>query len=270
MYTIEVVNDMLVRRFGDGDARKLICLHGFADSGLMFLPLSETALPDYFELVIVDLPGFGGSPSKPGVDLIRDYAGAVAGLASVISCKESVGLIGHSIASAIAVATSDMLSPPPIGVFSIEGNLTVDDAYFTGKAADWEGAEPFKEAFLNEIWEMGASKIELRRYFGGVIMAHAQAMWNLGRDAKRISAGDAVGHSYRGLKVPSLYYWSEATTPARTRRFIDAYSIPNRKYSASSHWPTIADPEGTANAIIEFFLGVAEQDDVVNPTKQRR
>lgn len=270
MHTIEVVNDVFVRRAGDGDARKLLCLHGFADSGLMFLPLTETALPDYFELVLVDLPGFGGSPSKPGVALIRDYARIVAELASVVSRRESVGLIGHSIASAIAVAASELLSPPPIGVFSIEGNLTEDDAYFTGKAADWEGAEPFKKAFLNEIWEMGASNIELRRYFGGVIMAQASAMWSLGKDAKRVSVGDSVGHAYRALKVPSLYYWSEATTPARTRQFIDAYSIPNRQYTAASHWPTVADPEATANAIIEFFLSVAEQGAAADPAKRRR
>ena len=156
MHTIEVVNGIFVRRGGDGDARKLLCLHGFADSGLTFLPLMETALPDYFELVVVDLPGFGGSPSKPGVALIQDYARIVAGLASAVSSRESVGLIGHSIASAIAVAASDLLSPPPIGVFSIEGNLTEADAYFSGRAADWEEAEPFKEAFMNDIWELGA------------------------------------------------------------------------------------------------------------------
>ena len=160
MHTIEVVNDILVRRVGDGDARKLLCLHGFADSGLMFLPLSETALPDYFELALVDLPGFGGSPSKPGIALIQDYARTIAKLVKVISHRESVGL---------------------------------------------------------------------------------------------------VGHAYRALKVPSLYYWSEATTPARTRQFIDAYSIPNRRYAAESHWPTIAGPEATANAIVEFILSVAEQ-----------
>jgi pimeloyl-ACP methyl ester carboxylesterase len=270
MHTIEVVDDILVRRVGDRDARKLLCLHGFADSGLMFLPLAETALPDHFELVLVDLPGFGGSPSKPGIALIQDYARAVAKLAPVISHRESVVLIGHSIASAIAVAASELLSPPPIGVFSIEGNLTEDDAYFTGKAADWDAAEPFKKAFLNEIWELGATNVELRRYFGGVIMAQASAMWSLGKDAKRVSVGDSVGHAYRALKVPSLYYWSEATTSARTCQFIDAYSISNRRYTVTSHWPTIADPQATANAIIDFFLSAAEQGAAVDPAKRRR
>jgi pimeloyl-ACP methyl ester carboxylesterase len=258
LHSIEVVNDILMRRVGNADAGKLLCLHGFADNGLAFLPLSGTALPGYFELVLVDLPGFGGSPSKPGVALIRDYGKAIAELGSIISPREPVGLVGHSIASAIAVDAAELLSSPPIGVFSIEGNLTEDDAYFTGRAADWDEAEAFKKAFLNEIWELAATNVELRRYFGGVVMAQAPAMWSLGRDAKRVSVGDAVGHAYRALKVPNLYYWSEATTPARTRQFIGAHSIPNRRYAAASHWPTIADPEATANAIVEFFLSAAE------------
>ena len=53
---LEVVNDLLVRRLGDAGATKLVCLHGFADSGSMFLPLSETELANHFELVLVDLP----------------------------------------------------------------------------------------------------------------------------------------------------------------------------------------------------------------------
>ena len=257
MHTVEVVNQILVRRAGRGRGKKLLCLHGFADSGLMFLPLSETTLPDHFELVLVDLPGFGASPSKPGIGLIRDYARVVAELATVLSPNESVGLIGHSISSAIAVTASDLLSPVPAGVFSIEGNLTEDDAYFTGKAADWEDSEAFKKAFLEELLELAATNVDLRRYYGGVVMAQASAMWTLGRDAKRVSVGNRVGHDYRAMKMPSLYYWCKATTPLSTRQFIDAYSIPNRQYSAASHWPTITDPQATASAIIEFFRGAA-------------
>jgi len=253
MHTIEVVNGMLVRRVGRAGGQKLLCLHGFADSGLAFLPFSDTALSDCFDLVLIDLPGFGASPSIPGFGLIRDHARLVAELAVALSPDEPVGLIGHSIGSAIAVIAADLLSPAPLGLFSIEGNLTEDDAYFTGKAADWEDCEAFKVSFLEEIWELAAENIDLRRYYGGVVMAGATAMWRLGRDAKRISAGNRVGHAYRALKVPGLYYWCEATTPPSTRQYIEDYSIPNRRYPAASHWPMVADPQATASAVIEFF-----------------
>ena len=257
MHTIEVVNGILVRRLGLDAGKKLLCLHGFADSGLAFLPLSETVLPGCFELVLVDLPGFGASPSIPGFGLVRDHGRLVPGLAAALAPDEPVGLIGHSIGSAIAVNAADLLSPAPLGVFSIEGNLTEDDAYFSGKAADWEDGEAFKAAFLEEIWEKAAENVDLRRYYGGVVMAGAAAMWTLGRDAKRISAGNRVGQAYQALKVPSLYYWCEATTPPGTRQYIEDYSIPNRRYPAASHWPMIADPQATARAVVEFFNRLA-------------
>lgn len=253
MHTIEVVNGILVRRLGLGAGKKLLCLHGFADNGLAFLPLCETALPNYFELVLVDLPGFGASPSIPGFGLVRDYARLVAGLAAAFAPEEPVGLIGHSIGSAIAVTAADLLSPAPLGLFSIEGNLTEDDAYFSGKAADWQDSKAFKAAFLEEIWELAAENVDLRRYYGGVEMARAEAMWTLGRDAKRISAANRVGQAFRAMQAPNLYYWGETTTPPSTRQYIEEYSIPNRRYPAASHWPMIADPQATASAVIEFF-----------------
>ncbi|MEO1228620.1 MAG: alpha/beta hydrolase [Myxococcota bacterium] len=251
-HRIEIMQDMLLRRGGRAGSTKLICLHGFGDSGLMFLPLLETALAEHFELVLVDLPGFGASPPKSGA-LVADYGRAVAELASALAPGASVGLVGHSIAAAIAVAATDHLSSPPVGVASLEGNLTMDDAFFTGMAADWPTPEAFKDAFLDALWTRGGDETELRRYFAGAVMGHAPSMWALGRDAKRVSAEDAVGHAYRRLKVPSLYYWSKATTPERTQRFIETHQLSQLQYSAPSHWPSVADPSATGQALSEFF-----------------
>ncbi|MEM8933487.1 MAG: alpha/beta hydrolase [Acidobacteriota bacterium] len=251
--SIHVVNGLLVRRSGPPNAPKLLCLHGFGDSGSMFQPLTETSLVDEHELVMVDLPGFGASPPRPGLSGIDDYGALVAELAAAIAPREPVGLIGHSIASPIAVAAIGQLEPAPFGIFSIEGNLTEDDAYFTGQAADWDGAEPFKASFLDKIGEMSRTNDDLRRYYGLVTTADASVLWHLGRDARRASRGDALGHAYRALDVPHLYFWSEATTPERTRDFLTTHAIPNRRYAAASHWPTVVDPTASADAIRDFF-----------------
>jgi hypothetical protein len=62
------------------------------------------------------------------------------------------------------------------GLFSIEGNLTADDAYFSGKAADHDEPISFKRAFLDEIWAMATSQLILRRYHAAATMADAQAV----------------------------------------------------------------------------------------------
>lgn len=250
---VEIIDNIFLRRFGSADAPKLICLHGFADSSHMYAPLSETVLIDRFEVIAVDLPGFGASPRDPSINLIQDFARTITALAAVISPGEPVGLIGHSIASAIAVDMVPELALVPIGLLSIEGNLTEADAYFSGMAADWNSPNSFKEAFCNEIWDASEKNRDLRRYFGGVVLADATAMWHLGNDARRVSAGDAVGKAYMSVNVPTLYYWGAATTPNRTREFIEKNSLSNHQYTIESHWPTVASPIATAEVINEFF-----------------
>lgn len=224
---VETHGNVFIRRIGNARTPKLFCLHGFADSGQMYTPLAGTALAEHFELIAVDLPGCGASPRNPSVNTLEDHARALAGLASTLSPDRAVGLIGHSIASAIAVAMVGALAIPPLGVFSIEGNLTQADAYFSGQAADWDSAGDFKAAFQEEIWRGAQDSTDLRRYFSGVVVADAEALWHLGRDARRVSADDAVGHAYRALMVPTLYYWGMDSTTASTRDFIQQHSLPS-------------------------------------------
>ena len=249
----EIIKGIFSRRMGNPDAGKLICLHGFADSGQMFSALSETILSEQFELIAIDLPGFGVSPRNPTVNSIEDYANAIAQVVAVVSPDNPVGLIGHSIASAIAVAMVQKLAVTPLGVFSIEGNLTEADAYFSGQAADWDSPNAFKEAFSEQIWKAGQNSLDLRRYYAGVVMADAEAMWNLGRDARRVSVKDAIGEAYKSLNIPTLYYWGNATTRSSTQEFVKSNSLSNKQYRVESHWPTVTDPDSTATAIKEFF-----------------
>ena len=228
-------------------------MHGFADSGDMYLPLAATELTDHFEIIAIDLPGFGVSPRNSAVNTIEDFAKTIAALASLISPDKPIGLVGHSIASAIAIAMVNALAVAPIGVFSIEGTLTAADAYFSGKAVNWDSPHEFKEAFSNEIWRASEQNVDLRRYFGGVIVANADAMWQLGRDAHRVSEHNAVGRAYQSVSVPSLYYWGAATTPPSTQLFIKNNALNNRQYDVNSHWPTVTSPAQTAIAIAEFF-----------------
>lgn len=253
MIDIEIVNGCFLRRFGAPGKSKIICLAGFADNGTMFAPISDTSLAREFELIAVDLPGFGAAPRQAGVDTIASYGKVVVELARAISPDMPVGLVGHSIASAIAVCAAQLAPSAISGVFSIEGNLTRDDAYFSGKAADWDDAGDFKQWFLDSIWKKAQSQNILRRYYAAAVMSDAVSMWQLGQDAKKISVGDNVGEAYLSLKVPSLYYWSKDNTPESTQAFIATRGPENHEYSGASHWPTVDAPVETAEVIRRFF-----------------
>ena len=249
---VALINGLFVRMAGPLGGRTLILLHAFADSSLAFTPLFATPLADRFRLVAPDLAGFGASPPRHNVRTIADHAEAVGALVASLPMPGPVGLVAHSVASMIAVEAVPRLGARFAGLFSIEGNLTAEDAYFSGRAADFADPFTFKLRFLDDLWTMAQEQVALRRYFAGAMLADATAMWELGRDARRRSIDDRPGQAYRRIR-PSLYYWSPATTLESTQRWIAQSGIEQRQFTDASHWPMVDRPEDTAGAITAFF-----------------
>jgi len=244
---------MLVRTAGPRNGRTLLFIHALADCGLAFTPLFETPLADSFRLIAVDLPGFGASPPRDDVRTIAQHAKVVAALADAVSSTDPVGLVGHSIGSMIAVEAASQLGQRFGGLFSIEGNLTAEDAYFSGRAADFDDPHAFKGRLLDDLWTMAQTQPILRRFHGTMTLADPVTMWTLGCDARRLSIGDAPGQAYLSVQ-PSLYYWSPHSTAENTREWIARSGMANLQFTEASHWPTIDQPAATARAIQSFFI----------------
>lgn len=249
---IALVNGQFVRMAGPPSGRPLLLIHALGDSGLAYAPLFATPLAERFRLIAVDLAGFGASPFQDRVRAIAQHAETAALVARALSASGTIGLVAHSVGSMIAVAAAARLGERFAGLFSIEGNLTADDAYFSGRAADFNDAHEFKQRFLDDLWAMTQSNAGLRRYHAGVVMADPVALWELGRDARRLSTDDAPGQAYRRLH-PTRYYWSPANTAERTRQWIASSSLDQRQFTGAGHWPMVERPHETAREIAAFF-----------------
>ncbi len=248
-FNISVIDNCLLRSTPKIEAPTLILLPGFADNGTMFLPLFKTELATKFNLVAVDLPGTGCSPANSHVRSIDEYAHFIADLLPQLEADE-IGLVGHSIASAICADLTDYTEIS--GFFSIEGNLTMSDAYFTGRAAIYNSAEEFWTAQRMAAKTLGLENPVLQRYYAAASFADPEAMWRLGRDAAARSMGDGLGQSFLQAHCNTHYFWSEENTPEETVTYIQQNNIENSNFTGS-HWPTIDSTEETANAIEEFF-----------------
>lgn len=249
---VSLHDGVLIRTAGPADGGTLLLIHALADCGLAYTPLFATPLAKDFRLIAVDLPGCGASPRKDDVLTIAQHAEALAALARSFSGSGPIGLVGHSVGSMIAVEVAQHLGERFGGLFSIEGNLTAQDAYFSGRAADFEDPNALKKRFLSDLWNMGQEKPILRRFHAMAMMADARAMWSLGRDARRLSVGDAPGQAYLGVR-PSLYYWSAKSTMPATRDWITHSGLVHQEFNDASHWPMIDQPTATAQAIQAFF-----------------
>ncbi len=247
---------MTNNRWGPTTAPKLLAIHGFADEGTAFARLGRSTLTEHFELIAPDLPGFGGMPLPEKFDpTIAGYSAFIIDLADQVSPDAPAGLIAHSVGSVIAVEAARKCPDRISSLMSIEGNLTAEDAYFSGQAADFETPEAFKPHIEAHIAAMAEADPKLGRYSAAARRADATAMWRLGRDAAR--QGNLVGDAYlklESLNVTTLYYWGRHNTPAQTAAFIDAHrQINAREFSDAGHWVFEDASEETARIAREFF-----------------
>lgn len=248
-FNIATSKNCLIREAGADTPETLICLAGYADNGTMFLPLFQSTLARKYRLMTIDLPGTGGSPANSEVRTIKQYAKHIA---SIIK-KQRIfypGIIGHSIASAIGVeiASQTALS----GFFSIEGNLTEQDAYFTGRASKYN---TYQEFWTEQRMEAKAASIDnpiLSRYYAAATFADPETTWHLGRDAVEQSKDNGLGKKFLIADCPTHYFWSEDNTPEETKNFIKEHNISNSTYTGS-HWPTLDRTDKTASTIESFF-----------------
>ncbi|GHH25276.1 hypothetical protein GCM10008023_38450 [Sphingomonas glacialis] len=78
-------------------------------------------------------------------------------------------------------------------LLSIEGNLTSEDAYFSGQATGFADPDAFKRVFVTSIRDMATRDPAMGRYATAVAGADALAMWRLGRDAAELGRDDGFG-----------------------------------------------------------------------------
>ena len=205
--------------------------------------LFSSKLAASYSLFAPDLPGFGVSPCQPGKMSLNAAAGITIDLINALSRNRPVLLVGHSLGSVIATWAARKLGETVKAVFSIEGNLTRSDGYFSALAAEFEDATAFYRYFLDLIYERAAKSEAYQRYLASLRFASPKAMMAWGRSSAQLGETGTHGSDFASLKCAKLYYWGTKSTPEETQRFIETHGIPNRQYIGDVHWPMIDTPD---------------------------
>jgi pimeloyl-ACP methyl ester carboxylesterase len=101
--------DVDVHVSSTGKHRKAIVLvHGIGVSGRYFFPLADE-LMEHYQVVIIDLPGYGKTPKPKDVLSIPELAGIVTGVSRQLSLDHPI-ILGHSMGCQI-VAHAVMQAP---------------------------------------------------------------------------------------------------------------------------------------------------------------
>jgi pimeloyl-ACP methyl ester carboxylesterase len=239
-----------------GSPAHIWLLHGFGESSLSFREVFSSELAASYSLFAPDLPGFGVSPCKPGKMSLKAAAGVTIKLIHTLSRNRPVLLVGHSLGSVVATWVALELGETVKGIFSIEGNLTRSDGYFSARAAEFEEADVFYRYFMDLIYERTANCEAYQRYFASIRFASPRAMMAWGRSSAKLGEAGTHGRDFASLKCAKLYYWGTESTPEETRKFIATHGIPNRQYTGDVHWPMVETPDACYHHMGEFFASV--------------
>ena len=249
-----VQENVFLRTHIDANSRAHVWfLHGFGESGLSFKEAFVSELVGSYSIFVPDLPGFGVSPPQPGRMSLEGTAEVVLELINALSPNTAVLLVGHSLGSVIATRVARKLNELVKGVFSIEGNLTRSDGYFSAKAPEFPSADAFYGYFLDLIYQRAEKSEVYQRYLASIRLADPEAMMAWGRSSARIGESGRHGFNFASLTCPKIYYWNMESTPEETRNFIAENNIPNRPYTGAGHWPMIEISDECYSAISRFF-----------------
>ena len=222
----------------------MICIAGFGDNGSMYHPLLTTALAGRLDIVALDLPGFG-KPAGQTVTTLNSLADVVDAEARNRGAEV---VLAHSVASLIAsIAASKPNSPIRI-IVSLEGNLTEEDAYFSGTAADFDDADSFYDAFLKRLDVLATEEPIIARYRSEVAKADPVALWELGRDARRYSMEHVPGDNLI-KSTDVVYVYNPANLPKTSLEWLDSNEVRQVQLDNASHWVSIDQPDRLAEVL---------------------
>ena len=230
---------------------KMICIAGFGDDSTMFDGLKNSALSSFVEVVQFNLPGFG-APA------LNDEPTTLTSLSKVVEAKaRSIGariILAHSVASIIASLAALRPASPIKTILSLEGNLTAEDAYFSGTAANYDTPTAFRAAFLERLSKMDDEKNVIARYRGVVESADLDALWRLGKDAHEFSQKNIPGEILKRA-ADVIYFYNPDNLPAPSRQWLEAHDMRRIQLEDASHWASIDRPALLAEKIKAALSG---------------
>lgn len=229
----------------------ILLVAGFGDNASMFDGLLATDLVATYQLLPLNLPGFG-APALEGDTTLEVLATHVAEKAKETGARI---IVAHSVASIVASLAATRSDCPIKTILSLEGNITAEDAYFSGTAADHPDPQSFRTAFLARLDDMAAGNPIIARYRRTVETADPLALWQLGCDARRFSDRHMPGDVLRQA-ARAVYFHNPDNCPQSTLSWLEENRMERVLMEGASHWPSLDQPEHLASRMAEVLSDV--------------
>jgi pimeloyl-ACP methyl ester carboxylesterase len=257
-----------------GSGPPVVLIHGMVNSSRHWEPVA-LRLAEEYTVIAPDLIGHGDSAAVRGDYSLGAHASSIRDLLAALGVERAT-IVGHSLGGGIAMQffyqfpqRTERLALISSGGLGREVSPLLRGAAMPGAAAAlWAAAHP---RLLDALSRLGERMRERGRSLGVYLVAIARALAPLRQAGARRAFLQTLRSviDFRGQHVsardrlylldgfPTLIVWGERdhTIPlAHGRRAHEA--IPGSHFETlppAAHFPHIEDPEGLADALLEFL-----------------
>jgi pimeloyl-ACP methyl ester carboxylesterase len=167
MTTMQVVVDGLLTRYElAGKGKLVVLLHGWGDDSRTFTALQEELIVKY-QVLALDLPGFGGTQGPLNVWNLDRYAAFVKSVLQKLELHKVYAVVGHSNGGAIAIraVSLDLLQPEKLILLAAAGirdrgsgkRLALKVVAKTGDAATLWMPERYRQSLRRTLYGVAGS-----------------------------------------------------------------------------------------------------------------
>jgi pimeloyl-ACP methyl ester carboxylesterase len=258
---------LFIRHTGFANNKPVVLfIHGLGESGLCFSEAFQVSALQAYNLVVPDLIGYGrSSRARNGDYAMETQVRRLWRLVDYLQV-ESFYVVGHSLGGDLgclmAAADPDRRIK---GLVNIEGDLTPQDVFISGKAVaaaergDFAGwfERDFKEELVLKSW--GGKWASCRRYYASLQFCRPEAFLANAREIVLRNqplpgrSESKMGMTYADLKVPKVFCWGSESLAEGTLDFLEATSLYHKKFTPAFHWPMI-DRAGEFYSFLGQFL----------------
>ncbi|HWB39241.1 MAG TPA: alpha/beta hydrolase [Candidatus Saccharimonadales bacterium] len=249
---MQVVVDALLTQYSlSGKGKLVVLLHGWGDSSKGLSQLAS-GLSKSYQVLAVDLPGFGGSQVPAAAWNLDNYAHFVAAVLAKLELDQPYAVIGHSNGGAVAIrgAGLGVLHPQKLVLLAASGvrlkqtgrKLALKAVAKTGKVATAWLPQSKKQALRKKLYAAAGSDMlvvpQLEETFKKTVSQDVQI------DASKISVPTLLIFAEDDQAVPLAY-------GQRYHQLIKGSEL--KVVPSAGHFVHLDQPQIVTRAIEEFL-----------------
>lgn len=253
----QIWSGLWTQTFGDGPL--VTWLHGLGESSLCFAAIARHPALAGFRHRVVDLPGYGRSPWPQEAYSLDEAASQLA--ARLTDAGEPSVIIGHSMGGVIGQLLAERA--PIRALVNVEGNLSLGDCTFSGRAAAMD-VEAFAAGGFDElrdwVYDRGHGSPALRGYYASMRFADPRVFHRHAQELIQYSRVETMAARDAGLPMPALYV---AGTPdgicQRSKDLLQAAGALWHSIEPAGHWPFLDQPDAFAEVVAGFLSSLGRR-----------